>query len=141
MNSSKYIHCAGGFAGGASLGKEPACQHRRHKTCGFDPWVGKTFWRRKRHPTPVFLPGESHGQRSLVGYSPWRHRELDTTERIECTTSPPSSVRILPSPPESPLVPVQGQPHFHLQPQATTDALSLASNKMFIQKHTEANIQ
>ena len=36
----------------------------------FDPWVGKIPWRRKWQPTPVFLPGESHGQRSLVGYSP-----------------------------------------------------------------------
>ena len=42
---------------------------------GFDPWVGKTPWRRVRQPTPVFLPGESHGQRSLVGYSPWDHKE------------------------------------------------------------------
>ena len=48
-------------------GKEPACQCRRHKRCGFNPWVGKIPWRRARHPTPVFLPGKSHGQRSLVG--------------------------------------------------------------------------
>ena len=47
---------------------------------GFDPWVGKIPWRRKWQPTPVFLPGESHGQRSLVGYSPWGPRESDTTE-------------------------------------------------------------
>ena len=39
------------------------------------------YWRRKWHPTPVFLPGKSHGQRSLVGYSPWGHKESDTTER------------------------------------------------------------
>ena len=39
--------------------------------CGFDPWVGKIPWRRKWQPTPVFLPGESHGQRSLAGCSPW----------------------------------------------------------------------
>ena len=45
-------------------GKESACQCRR---CEFDPWVGKIPWRRKWQPTPVFLPGESHGQRSLVG--------------------------------------------------------------------------
>ena len=38
---------------------------------GFDSWVGKIPYRRKWQPTPVFLPGESHGQRSLVGYSPW----------------------------------------------------------------------
>ena len=47
---------------------------------GFDPWVGKIPWRRAWQPTPVFLPGESHGQRSLVGYSPWGHKESDTTE-------------------------------------------------------------
>ena len=40
--------------------------------------MGKIPWRRKWHPTPVFLPGKSHGQRSLVGYSPWGHTELDT---------------------------------------------------------------
>ena len=39
-------------------------------------------WRRKWQPTPVFLPGESHGQRSLVGYSPWGRKESDTTERL-----------------------------------------------------------
>ena len=49
---------------------------------GFDPWVGKIPWRRKWHPTPVFLPGESHGGRSLVGYSPWGHKESDTIERL-----------------------------------------------------------
>ena len=46
-------------------GKEPACQCRRHKRCGFDLWVGKIPWRRAWQPTAVFLPGESHGQRSL----------------------------------------------------------------------------
>ena len=49
--------------------KEYVCQCRRHKSCRFDPWVGKIPWRRAWQPTPVFLPGESHGQRSLVGYS------------------------------------------------------------------------
>ena len=68
-----------GFPGGAS-GKEPACQCRRHKKCRFDPWVRKLPWRRALHPTAVFLPGESHGQRSLAGYSPWGHTESDTTE-------------------------------------------------------------
>ena len=43
----------------------------RDLPCGFDPWVGKILWRRKRLPTPVFLPEESHGQRSLLGYHPW----------------------------------------------------------------------
>ena len=46
------------------------CQCRTHKRCGFYPWAGKIPWRRKWQPTPVFLPGESHGWRSLVGYSP-----------------------------------------------------------------------
>ena len=46
----------------------------------FNPWVGKIPWTRKWQPTPVFLPGESHGQRSLVGYSLWGHKESDTTE-------------------------------------------------------------
>ena len=49
---------------------------------GFDIWVGKIPWRREWLPTPVFLPGEVHGQRSLVGYSPWDCRESDTTERL-----------------------------------------------------------
>ena len=48
----------------------------------FDPWVGKIPWRRKWQPTPVFLPEKSHGWRSLVGYSPWGHKESDTTERL-----------------------------------------------------------
>ena len=47
---------------------------------GFDPWVGKIPWRRKWQPTPVLLPGKSHGQRTLVGYSPWDHKESDMTE-------------------------------------------------------------
>ena len=63
------IYLFGGFPGGTS-GKEPACQHRRLKRCGFDPWVGKIPWRRKWQPTPVFLPGEPHGQRSLAGCGP-----------------------------------------------------------------------
>ena len=68
-----------GFPGDAS-GKEPTCQCRRHKRCRFSPWVGKIPWRRARQPTPVFLPGESHEQRSLVGYSPWGHIGSDTTQ-------------------------------------------------------------
>ena len=49
---------------------------------GFDTWVRKIPWRRKWQPTPVLLPGESHGGRSMVGYSPWGHKESDTTERL-----------------------------------------------------------
>ena len=50
---------------------------------GFDPWVGKILWRRKWQPTPIFLPGKSHGWRSLEGYSPWGLRESETTERLQ----------------------------------------------------------
>ena len=65
-----------GFPAGAS-GKEPACQFRRH---GFDSWVWKIPWRRAWQPTPVFLPGESQGQRSLLGYSPQGGNESVTAE-------------------------------------------------------------
>ena len=58
-----------GFLDGAS-GKEPACQCRRHKRHRFIYWVGKIPWRRKWQATPIFLPGKSHGQRSLTGYKP-----------------------------------------------------------------------
>ena len=67
------------MAQGSAGGKELTCQCRRHKRHRFDPGVGKIPWRRAWQPTPVFLPGESHGQRSLVGYSPGV-AELDTTE-------------------------------------------------------------
>ena len=59
--------------------KESTCQCRR---CEFDPWVGKVPWRRNGHPTPVFSPGESHGQRRPAGYSSWGHKESDTTEHM-----------------------------------------------------------
>ena len=49
-----------GFTGGPD-GREPSCQCRRHKRQGFESWVGKIRWRRAWQPTPVFLPGESHG--------------------------------------------------------------------------------
>ena len=55
-----------GFPGG-DTGKEPTCQCRRHKRLGFDPWVGKSPWRRAWQLTPVFLSGGSQGQRSLAG--------------------------------------------------------------------------
>ena len=46
-------------------------QCRKHKRCGFNPWVWKIHWWREQLPTLGFLPGEFHGQRSLAGYSPW----------------------------------------------------------------------
>ena len=65
--------------GGASS-KETPCQCRRFKRLGFNPWVRKIPRRKEWLPTPVFLPGEFHGQRSLQGYSPWSRTESDTTE-------------------------------------------------------------
>ena len=61
-------------------GKELICRCRRLKRCRFDPWLKQIPLRRAWQPTPVFLPGESHGQRSLVGYSPLGCKELDMTE-------------------------------------------------------------
>ena len=67
----------------AQIVKNPhAIQENRVWRSRFDPWVRKMPWGRKWHPTPVFLPGKSHGQRSLVGYSPWGCKELNTTEQL-----------------------------------------------------------
>ena len=60
-----------------SCSKELFLQCRRP---GFDPWIRKIPQRRKWHLTPVFLPGEFHGQRGLVGYSSWDRKQQDTTE-------------------------------------------------------------
>ena len=68
-----------GIPDGAS-GKEPACQCKRHKRHMFNPWVGVIPWRRAWQPTPVFLPGRSREQRSLVSYGPQDLEELNTTE-------------------------------------------------------------
>ena len=64
-----------GFLGGLS-GEEPACQCRSLRRRRFDPWVGKISCRRKWQPVPVFLPGKSHGQRSLVDYRPWGSKDM-----------------------------------------------------------------
>ena len=64
-------------------GKEFTYQCRRH---GFDPWVRKIPWRRKWQPAPIFLPRESHGPRSLAGYSPWGCKELDMAEWLSTNT-------------------------------------------------------
>ena len=62
---------------GGSDGKNVCLQCGRP---GVDSWVGKIPWRRKWQPTPVLLPGKSHGWKSLVGYNPWGHKESDSTE-------------------------------------------------------------
>ena len=62
-----YFHCLIGYVVNGGLdGKESA-----YRRCRFNPWVRKIPWRRKWQPTPVFLPGKSHRQSSLEGYSPW----------------------------------------------------------------------
>ena len=73
-----YIHIHRGFPGSSVVKNPPTVQKMQEK--GVNPWDGKIPWRRARQPTPVFLSGESHGQRSLVGYSPHGHKESDTTE-------------------------------------------------------------
>ena len=79
-HTEHHSHCTRvflkrGFPGDSAVRNLPA----RYRRCKFSPWVGKIPWRRKWQPTPVVLPGKSHGQRSLEGPSPWGHRELDTT--------------------------------------------------------------
>ena len=68
---------------GAS-GKEPTSQCRSCKRCAFVSWFGKIPWRRAWQPTPVFLPEESHGQRSLVGYSPRSQTQLKQLSMHAC---------------------------------------------------------
>ena len=74
-----------------SLGNKPtlkrsACQCWRHKRCGLYPWVRKIPWSRKWQPTPGLLPRKFHGQRSLVGYSPWGSKGSDMTEQLSAHT-------------------------------------------------------
>ena len=69
----------------SSVGKRICLQCRRP---GFDPWVGKSSWSWKWQPTPVFLPGKSHGQGSLAGYCPWGHKEPNTTELLSTVDAP-----------------------------------------------------
>ena len=71
--------CLAGFPGGSVIKNLPA----NAGDAGSIPGSGRSPQRRKWQPTPVLLPGESHGGRSLVGYSPWSHKELDTTERFQ----------------------------------------------------------
>ena len=72
------VYSCCGFPG-ASVGEESTCQWRSHRRLGFHPWMGKIPWRGKWQPTPEFLPEKFHGQRSLAGYSPWGHKNLDRT--------------------------------------------------------------
>ena len=76
-----YIYISSGFPGSIS-DKKPSCQYSRLKRRGFDLWIGKIPWNRKWQPALVFLPGKFHGQRSLAGYSPCGHKELEMTEQL-----------------------------------------------------------
>ena len=77
--------------------KNPPASAGPRRDLRFHPWVGKIPWRRTWQPTPVFLPGESQGQRSLASYSPWGHKESNVTKWLSthlCTPIPlePSSL-------------------------------------------------
>ena len=78
--SIKSIHQSAYSFPGGSDGKESANNTGNIRDVGLISGLGRFPWRRAWLPTPVFLPGESHGQRSLVGYSPFGHRESDMTE-------------------------------------------------------------
>ena len=80
-----YSHSTDEETEAESLWRIPQVQRKR---CRFNPWVRKIRWRRTWQPTPVFLPGKFHGQKNLVGYSPWDHKELDTTEHTHPHTYP-----------------------------------------------------
>ena len=97
-----WLWSPGGFPS-SSNGKESAWNAGDE---GLIPGSGRSPWRREWQPTPVFLPGEFHGQRSLVSYCPWGHRESDTTKRLTlwspdwgsvCQISPRQSYSFFPS--------------------------------------------
>ena len=81
---SMHTHVYIWFPGWLS-GKEPSCQCKRCKGCKSNPWVRKIPWRMKWQPTPLFLSGEAHGQRSLVSYSLWgcKRVERDLTNKCQ----------------------------------------------------------
>ena len=91
-----YCYSALGFTEiGSILNKIPSsvgfpCDSDGKESCGrcrFNPWVGKVPWRREWQSTSIFLPGEFHGQKSLVGYIPWDRKELDMTEQLTLSLS------------------------------------------------------
>ena len=84
LRNINYFMLSVGFPGGSVVKKKnlPALQETQ-----FNPSVGKIPWRRAWQTTSVFLPGESHGQKSLVCYSPWGRKELDMTEELHSRSS------------------------------------------------------
>ena len=87
LSASTMLDVNSEIPGGPAI-KNPLARQEMQRR-GFDLWVGKIPWRRKWQPSPVFLLGELHGQRSLGGYSSWGHKELDTTESLNNTETPP----------------------------------------------------
>ena len=85
-SDSSDLFCPSTFLFRASqvvlVAKNPPANASRRKRFGFDPWVGEIPWRRAMQPTQVLLPGESHGQKGLAGYSPWGRTELNATEGL-----------------------------------------------------------
>ena len=79
------MHIIWCFSGGGS-GRELACQCRRHKRHGFDPWVKKIAWKRAWQFTPVFLLGESHGQWRLAGSGSWGHKDRTQLKQLSTHT-------------------------------------------------------
>ena len=71
---------------GDASGKEPACQCRGCKRCGFNPWIRNIPWSGAQQPTPVFLPEECHGRTSQSGNSPQGHTQSDSAEVTERST-------------------------------------------------------
>ena len=84
---TKYHRLGGLRAFQMVSGKESVCQSRSYRVRMFSPWVGKIPWRRKWQHTPVFLPVESHGLRSLAGYGPWDHKDLAATQQLTVALS------------------------------------------------------
>ena len=80
MRFTKILLLHQGFPDGLVVKHPPAIA--RDAEDRFDLWVGKMPWKRKWHPTSVFLPGKLNGQKSLLGYSPWGHKEPDTTKQL-----------------------------------------------------------
>ena len=92
VREGTYVHLWLRSFPDGSAGKESPCSAKRHRRCRFDPLVRKIPWRRKWQPTLVFLPGESHGWWSLMGYHLWNHKESDTTERLRTAQGSPLSL-------------------------------------------------
>ena len=89
-NTASLFFCMHKTFPGCSEDKESTCStgdpgsiHLQYRRPRFNYWVRKIPWRREWPPTPVFLLGEFHGQRSLAGYSPWCHKESDTMEQLK----------------------------------------------------------